>query len=664
MVVKSPADFVGAALGQSEQQTKGILAASVGKVLVIDEAYGLYGGDGNQSTSDPYKTAVIDTIVAEVQSVPGDDRCVLLLGYQNQMETMFQNVNPGLSRRFPMATAFTFEDFTNDELSNILDLKLKQQAYRVTDQAKAVAVDMLHRARNRPNFGNAGEIDIILATAKARHQTRQSKGKATRDNLLQAQDFDEDFDRADRAETNVRKLFEGTVGCDQIVKLLEGYQETVRTMKTLEMDPKESIPFNFLFRGPPGTGKTTTAKKMGKVFYDMGFLATAEVVDCSATDLVGQYVGQTGPKVQQLLDKALGKVLFVDEAYRLTEGHFAKEAMDEVVDCVTKDRYHKKLIIILAGYEAHINSLMSVNPGLTSRFPEVINFRALVPNECVALLLQLLQNRKSFLKSRRVDLDLSVLETPTTSFKTSILGLFSILTTQDGWANARDVKTLAQEMFNQAIKAKAELSSGFVTLRGEVIVDQLWVMAEERGSRATKIECTPRGMQDVHVPLPLDIEQFAREMQNMSATLETQPLQQDPIVESALVDDEHQGYDLTEYPNGPQDSLDLRHAARRDAGVRDEVWEQLQRDREAEEEREKEHMRLVEASRKESGAARDKIVKRLLEEESRRKREAEMRKKLEIMGVCPAGFNWIKQNEGYRCAGGSHFMSTEQLAKA
>lgn len=261
VIVKNPSDFVGAALGQSEQQTKGILAASLGKVLVIDEAYGLYGG----SSGDPYKTAVVDTIVAEVQSVPGDDRCVLLLGYKDQMEDMFQNVNPGLARRFPIASAFQFEDFSDDELREILDLKLSQQGYAATDQAKRVAVEVLSRARNRPNFGNAGEVDIMLDAAKARHQARLSRGEAQFASRFEALDLDPDFDRAERSDTNVEKLFEGTVGMEATVSLLQGYQETVKTMKALGMDPKENIPFNFLFRGPPGTGKTTTAKKMGKV---------------------------------------------------------------------------------------------------------------------------------------------------------------------------------------------------------------------------------------------------------------------------------------------------------------------------------------------------------------------------------------------------------------
>jgi len=150
---------------------------------------------------------------------------------------------------------------------------------------------------------------------------------------------------------------------------------------------------------------------MGKVFYDMGFLATANVVDCSASDLIGQYVGQTGPKVKQLLDKALGSVLFVDEAYRLAGGHFAQEALDELTDSITKPQYAKKLVIILAGYEKDINRLMSMNPGLTSRFPEVVDFRNLTPTECVSLLQQKLKRQKAVLqkKSSTASLDISPL---------------------------------------------------------------------------------------------------------------------------------------------------------------------------------------------------------------------------------------------------------------
>jgi hypothetical protein len=121
------------------------------KVLIIDEAYMLHsgsGGRGGPNVVDMYKTAVIDTIVAEVQSVPREDRCVLLLGYEDQMIEMFQNVNPGLTRRFQLSDAFRFEDFSDAELEEILLLKLETQGLGATDRAVSVAIDSLSQARN------------------------------------------------------------------------------------------------------------------------------------------------------------------------------------------------------------------------------------------------------------------------------------------------------------------------------------------------------------------------------------------------------------------------------------------------------------------------------------------------------------------------------------
>lgn len=661
---------MGAALGQSEQNTKGILASAVGKVLVIDEAYGLYGGGGNQgASSDPYKTAVIDTIVAEVQSVPGDDQCVLLLGYKDQMETMFQNVNPGLSRRFPIASAFTFDDFTQDELRKIVHLKLKQQGYQASGQAVSVAMEMLDRARNRPNFGNAGEVDILLNDTKARHQRRltlarqkagnsqtPTKGGLTDDDaLLNAQDFDPDFDRANSSTTNVKALFRDTVGSEQVVALLEGYQDTVRRLKSLDMDPKENIPFNFLFRGPPGTGKTTTAKKMGKVFYDMGFLATADVEECSATDLIGQYVGQTGPKVQQLLDKALGRVLFIDEAYRLAEGHFAKEAMDEIVDSVTKPRYHKKLIIILAGYDADINRLMSVNAGLTSRFPEVVDFRPLTPEKCMALLLQLLQKKQAAVKAKgKNKLDLGCLVTPSPDFSSFVTREFEKLSAQANWASARDVQSLEKKIFAEILKANSSPTQDLL-LTEDMVKQTMGAMLGEREARSRA------------APMTLDLSQLVP--QEPRTAQPPPPRQTTTTVETTTAVEVAQAEPEPEEVPGEDQKIEvvLDEPARRrpavpDAGVSGAVWEQLQRGQRAEDAREEEYQQLKEKAKTASSAARDAIVKRLVEEEGRRRKELERKKKLEMAGMCPMGYHWIEQGGGYRCAGGSHFVSKGELA--
>src|SRR5258706_5266268 len=136
----------------------------------------------------------------------------------------------------------------------------------------------------------------------------------------------------------------------------------------------------------PGVGKTTVARKMGAVYYDMGILSSKEVVECSVSDLVRQYVGHTGPKTKKQCERALGRVLFIDEAYRLGEGQFAKEAMDELVGILTHEKFRGKLIVILAGYDQEMNDLLQVNTGLTSRFPEEIVFPNIAPAKCLEIL--------------------------------------------------------------------------------------------------------------------------------------------------------------------------------------------------------------------------------------------------------------------------------------
>lgn len=700
MVVKQPADFIDAVIGGSEKKAKGILASTVGKVLVIDEAYGLFSHTG--SHNDPFKTAVIDTIVAEVQSVPGDDRCVLLLGYKDQMQAMLESphTNPGLARRFPIAAAFTFEDFNDQQLLQILNRKLQKQSFDATGEAKKVALEMLNRARNRPNFGNGGEIDIILDATKARHQARLSRGEAASRQLLEARDFDEHFDRAERSETHVRKLFEGTVGTEETVARLEGYQQTVRAIKALDLDPKESIPFTFLFKGPPGTGKTTTARKMGKVFCDLGFLATAEVVEASASDLVAQYVGQTGPKVRALLERALGKVLFVDEAYRLAEGHFAQEAVDELVDSVTKERYHKKLIIVLAGYDRDIDRLTAANEGLSSRFPEAVLFRSLGPRECAALLTGALRakaedlERKNQNKSKKVSFDIGRLTTPRPQFASVVEQLFLRLSHQAGWANARDVKTLAEAVFSQTIQSKEGLKTRKFVVSEEAVLTAIRSMLQERESR---------GKSAKHKPTRDRMFQGAPASDHSSPPPTGTGTSADTNDDDGEGDEKKKGEEerVSTPPSSPEpqpkqdDDGGQLDDAQRDAGVSDAVWAQLQRDRRAEREREDEYQRLVEAEKKAAEEAawqktvrrlldkedranerqrrleeqrraaaeaeRQRLVRRLLEADRRRQEEAACRRKLQQMGVCPMGFRWIRQASGYRCAGGAHFVAEEAL---
>jgi len=166
-----------------------------------------------------------------------------------------KNVNPGLSRRFKIEDAFNFEDFTNDELLQILQLKLKQQDLDATDPAKKVAIELLSRMRNRPNFGNAGEVENLITQAKMRAMARRqnmSESERPTDIVFTSEDFDPDHNREANASANLAKLFEGIVGHESVIQKLANYQEIARACKARNMDPREQVPTNFIFAGPPG----------------------------------------------------------------------------------------------------------------------------------------------------------------------------------------------------------------------------------------------------------------------------------------------------------------------------------------------------------------------------------------------------------------------------
>ena len=160
-----------------------------------------------------------------------------------------------IAYRFAIEHAFRFEDFTDDELREIMNLKLQSQDLQATDEAKAVAIEVLSRARNRPNFGNAGEVENQLGLAKERHQKRQSAITGpgqTSDIIFEAEDFDPDYKRGAQASANVDKLFEDVIGCQDVIAKLKGYQQVAQGMKAQGLDPRGEIPTNFLFKGPPG----------------------------------------------------------------------------------------------------------------------------------------------------------------------------------------------------------------------------------------------------------------------------------------------------------------------------------------------------------------------------------------------------------------------------
>ncbi|EWZ90783.1 hypothetical protein FOWG_08357 [Fusarium oxysporum f. sp. lycopersici MN25] len=295
---------------------------------------------------------------------------------------------------------------------------------------------------------------IDLAEVNYQHQLHGLKP-------LEPIDFDPDFNRSKRADENRNALFEDLVGFEQITDRFRKYQKMANGMRRYGLDPKPHIPWAFVFKGPPGTGKTSTARKVGKLFYDIGFLSSDEVVTCSVTNLTGELSRHTGPRVINQFELGLGKVLFIDEAYRLIDDSFHKEAIGELVDVMTKPRYAHNMVVILAGHSDEMEELLMLNPGLRSRFPTVLEFPQMAPEECLKLLEKLLS---------KLNISLSI--STTGEHKVAVLDVLKQLIDSKGWASGRDVKALSQAIMNLFLRKRSSAKEQLVSVECDSILDK------------------------------------------------------------------------------------------------------------------------------------------------------------------------------------------------
>ncbi|GMK46057.1 MULTISPECIES: AAA family ATPase [Paenibacillus] len=176
---------------------------------------------------------------------------------------------------------------------------------------------------------------------------------------------------------DIQKELEPMVGMDNVKALIyEVYALLYITRMRSEAGLSGgSHVYHMIFKGNPGTGKTTIARIVAKLFQKMGVLSKGHLIEVERADLVGEYIGHTAQKTRDMVRKAIGGVLFVDEAYSLARGgekDFGKEAIDTLVKAMEDHR--NQFVLILAGYPAEIDHFLLTNPGLPSRFPIQIDF--------------------------------------------------------------------------------------------------------------------------------------------------------------------------------------------------------------------------------------------------------------------------------------------------
>ena len=652
--LKQPSDFLGSAVGETQKKTSGLIERCKGKVLIIDEAYGLQGSS--------YGAEAIDTLVGLVHNAPGEDIAVIMIGYEKQMRKMFREMNPGLTRRFSLDNPFVFEDYTDTELERIAIKCLRDNGLTASKDVRREFVKAVSVQRFAPNFGNAGTVITMVSNAKARLAARDPSAKEL---TL------EDFGIVQYPRDPVLAL-EGMFKTEHIVKELKSLQAVI---KQCELDGRDATNCvkNYVFVGNAGTGKTTVARSMAGILHNLGLLGRNNIVIRSGLDLQGSYVGQTKDKVNEAMAEAQGGVLFIDEAYTLGGGQgyhsvFAQEAVDQLVALMTEPEHLHRTVVILAGYpDAMQRMLSSSNEGLISRCTGRLDFPDWDAADCMEYI-QLQLGKSNMVMEDRA----------TRALHDGLQDFFR----RPGWANARDCITILDLLYEaRAIRGDSrnlytfeDVNSVLDSMRKRRPTHQQipkeYSFKEAHAMFAyldAPLPPPPPPMKECQVTNEMMVEEIDERMDvEVLGSTDVDP--EDPVYAALLLACREVGYDsshekrqqliviLESVQRGGPFTEDIINnvmrktnltSARATKVLRPQVHNLLDGMRNAvaaEEERRAELARLADAERKAKEQEREILQQRLA-----------------MCGLCPAGFSWHRCGSGWRCAGGSHYVTDLQL---
>lgn len=320
---------------------------------------------------------------------------------------------------------------------------------------------------------------------------------------------------------------------------------------------------------------------MGTLLYDLGLIATKTFIECSASDFIGEHVGQTAPKTRAQFEKGLGGVLFIDHAHQLNQGGYGTEAINEFVRLLQK--HSGKIVIILAGPSEEIESLLAKAHGLDGSFFKEIAFQKLTAHECMAFL-------RRMLSQNGIDDCFSNNQ----AIQHIFTNQFEILSNLSHWKNASDVKSLSQWMVMDALTN--------------------WI-PQGQGSKGPSLSITQANL---HFQKMFD-KKTAMQMSDPNNIVEL--FRQDES--SHMASSFHMAEDKSEATFNTQAqavhtttdtrvSVDMEKTAHI---AYDEQWNKA------------------------------KSVQQTLKQ----------------MGQCEAGFDWVREGSGYRCKGGSHYVTDAQI---
>lgn len=433
--------LVGQYIGETAQKTSGVIQSAMGGVLFVDEAYAL---TSNTAAGD-YGHEAIATLLKAMEDHRGKF-CVILAGYKEKMQPMLSS-NPGFRSRIQFE--LDFPNYARDELSQIVDKMAIGSGYSLDQKARERMLDIADIRRKEPNFANAREIRNILEQAIMCHELYTGDDSDKEIGLTDVEQYirDAKIYLPSTGEAHTRRVLTAEDELAQLIGL-DGIKKTVRKIRAYAKRnmANEGLNLHMCFCGNPGTGKTEVARLMSALLHDAGVLPEAKMIETDASGLLGRAIGETAQKVHQKVQDALGGVLFIDEAYALTDmrssGGAAMNYGDEAIATLLKDMedLRGQFCVIFSGYGREMQQMLSSNPGLYSRVQFTLTFPDYDRNELRDIL-------HLFVSKQNYEIEETATE--------KLLDCVEYFRQLPNYANARTVRNvLDQVILNQNLRAE------------------------------------------------------------------------------------------------------------------------------------------------------------------------------------------------------------------